>query len=226
MEFPVLTVQKREFLNRATQTYYEQLKTSNVAIDYLKSRGFDGESTRSLKLGFVQEPVENHQQMEGMLAIPFITPTGVVAIRFRRISGDGNKYHQETGPSSPLYNVRDFHRPEPFVALCEGEFDAAVLSALVGVPAVGLPGTGQWAKQGKFWRRLFMDYDRVFVVMDPDDSGQKAAALIMKAIPNAVNIILPFDVNDTFLTHGKEFLLKELGLWKEPADLTVASSVT
>lgn len=215
MEFPVLTVQKREFLNRATQTYYEQLKTSNEAIDYLKSRGFDGEATRALKLGYVRAPVENHQQMAGMLSIPYVTPTGVVAIRFRRIEGEGAKYHQETGSFSPLFNVRDFHRSEPYIALCEGEFDGGVLSQLVGVPAVAMPGTGQWVKQGKFWRRLFMDYDKVFVVMDPDDAGQKAAVQIMKAIPNGVNIILPFDVNDTFLSHGKEFLLKELGLWQE-----------
>lgn len=161
--------------------------------------------------------------MVGMLSIPYITPTGVVAIRFRRIEGEGPKYHQETGSVSPLYNVRDFHRPEPHIAVCEGEFDGGILSALVGVPAVALPGTGQWAKNGKFYRRLFMDYDKVYVIMDPDDAGQKTALQIMKQVPNAVNIILPFDVNDTFLAHGKDFILKELGLWQEQTELTLAA---
>lgn len=214
MDFPVLSPQKRESLNQATQMYYEQLKGSNEAIDYLKGRGIDGETARSFKLGFVQTPAENHDQMAGMLSIPYITPTGVVAIRFRRLGGDGNKYHQEAGAVSPLFNVRDLHKSAPHVAVVEGEFDALVMSALVGVPAVGLAGTGQWAKRGKFYRRLLQDYDKVFVVMDPDKAGRETATAIMKAVSNAVNINLPFDVNDTFLTNGKDFILKAMGLWE------------
>lgn len=214
MDFPNLTPQRREILNTATQTYYEQLKDSNEAIDYLKGRGFDGEAVKKLRFGFVGDPLESHREMAGMVSIPFITPTGTVAVRFRRVAGEGNKYHQETGSLSPLFNVRDFHRSEPYIAICEGEFDGAVLSALVGVPCVGLPGVGQWNKSGKIYRRLFQDYDKVFVIMDPDDAGQKAAVQIVKAIPNAVNILLPFDLNDTFLAYGKDYILKELGLWK------------
>lgn len=161
--------------------------------------------------------------MAGMVSIPFITPTGTVAIRFRRVTGEGNKYHQETGSLSPLYNVRDFHRPEPHVAICEGEFDGGILSALVGVPGVGLPGVGQWAKNGKIYRRLFQDYDKVFVIMDPDDAGQKTAVSIVKAIPNAVNVVLPFDVNDTFLAYGKDYILKELGLWQTKMESPLAA---
>lgn len=223
MEFPNLTPQRREILNTATQTYYEQLKNSSEAIEYLKGRGFDGGACKKLRFGFVGEPLENHKQMAGMLSIPFVTPTGTVAIRFRRIAGDGNKYHQETGSVSPLYNVRDFHRPEPYIAICEGEFDGGVLSGLVEVPAIGLPGVGQWSKNGKIYRRLFQDYDKVFVIMDPDDSGQKVAVQIVKSIPNAVNIVLPFDVNDTFLAYGKEYILKELGLWQAMKESPMAA---
>lgn len=214
MDFPVLSPHKRESLNQATQMYYEQLKTSNDAIDYLKGRGIDGEAARSFKLGFVQEPAENHDQMVGMLSIPYITPSGVVAVRFRRLEGEGNKYHQEAGFISPLFNVRDLHRPEPYVAICEGEFDTLVMSALCGVPAVGMAGTGQWSKRGRFYKRLLLDYDKVFVVMDPDKAGRETATAILKVVSNAVNINLPFDVNDTFLTNGRDSILKAMGLWE------------
>jgi 5S rRNA maturation endonuclease (ribonuclease M5) len=156
--------------------------------------------------------------MVGMLSIPFITPTGVSALRFRRISGNGNKYHQEGASYTPLFNVRDFHRSEPYIALDEGEFDTSIMSGLVGVPAVGLPGCGQWNKNGKYYKRLFQDYDKVFVLMDPhdkDDKGQQTAKAICRTLPNAVNIVLPEDVNDTYLLHGREFILKEMGLWEE-----------
>lgn len=216
MDFPRISPLKRDFLNAATQTYYEALKSSEVATEYLKGRGITGDAARHHRLGFVAEPCENHDEMVGMLSIPFITPTGVSALRFRRITGSGHKYHQEGASVSPLFNVRDLHRPEPYIALCEGELDGVVMSSLVGVPAVALAGTGQWMKQGKFYKRLLMDYDKVFVVMDPhdkDDAGQKTAKLIMRSVPNAVNIILPEDVNDTFLQFGREFILKEMGLW-------------
>lgn len=214
MEFPTLTPQKREALEQATRTYYEQLKQSNEAIDYLKGRGIDGATAKVFRLGFVADPEDNHDQMVGMLAIPFITPTGVAAIRFRRISGEGNKFHQEAGCLSPLFNVRDLHRPEPYIAFCEGEPDTIVMSGLVGVPAIGLAGTGQWKLRGRFYKRLLMDYDKVFVVMDPDKAGRETATAIMKSVPNAVNIILPFDINDTYLAHGRDYILKELGLWQ------------
>lgn len=217
LEFPRVSPAKREFLNSATQNYYDQLKSSPVALDYVKSRGFTGEMVRDFKFGYVGEPLENHGDMVGMLCIPYITPTGVSALRFRRIEGDGHKYHQESGTYTPLYNVRDLHRPQPYIAFQEGEFDSAVMSALVGVPAVGLPGLGQWEKNGRFYRRILQDYDTVFVCMDTDDKGegQRTAGKILRALPNGVNIKLPYDTNDTFLTLGREFILKEMGLWEE-----------
>lgn len=188
-----------------------------MAQEYLKGRGITGDAAKHHRLGYVAEPLENHDEMVGMLCIPFSTPTGVSALRFRRISGSGNKYHQEGATFTPLFNVRDFHRPEPYIALCEGEFDGVVMSSLVGVPAVSLAGLGQWSKNGKIYRRLFLDYDKVFVVMDTDDKGegQKAATAIQRTLENSVNIKLPFDVNDTFLANGKDFILKEMGLWQD-----------
>lgn len=217
---------KREFLNHAAQTYYSYLPGS-PAIEYLKKRGITGEAARDFKLGYVKEPLENHDEMVGMLCIPFITPTGVSALRFRRIEGSGHKYHQELGTYTPLFNVRDLHRQETYIAFCEGELDGLVMSALVGVPAIAVPGLGQWAKNGKFYRRVLQDYERVFVCMDTDDKGegQKTAGSIMRALPNGVNIKLPFDVNDTYLQYGREFILKELGLWDESSETQLSVSL-
>lgn len=214
MDFPRLTPQRRDFLETATAKYAEALKGSTSAIEFLKTRGITGEVAQHFRFGFVLDPLENHDQMQGMLSIPYVTPTGVTAIRFRRLSGDGHKYHQEAGSFSPLFNVRDLHRPERYLAICEGELDAVIMSGMVGVPAVAIPGTGQWNKRGKFYRRLLQDFEKVFVVMDPDKPGQEIAPAIMKAVPNPVNIVLPEDVNDTFVAKGREFILGELGLWE------------
>lgn len=222
MDFPKVTPLRREFLESATTSYQTALKHSSVCIDFLQSRGISGEVARDFRLGYVSEPLENHDGMQGMLSIPYVTPTGVSAIRFRRIQGEGHKYHQESGSFSPLFNVRDLHRPERYLAICEGELDAVVMSGLVGVPAVAIPGTGQWGKRGKFYSRLMQDYDKIFVVMDPDKPGQEIVPAIAKLVPNPVNIVLPADVNDTFLKEGAEFIRKELGLC-EPYRLSLSA---
>lgn len=213
MDFPKVTPQRREFLENATASYASTLADS-PAVDFLKGRGIDGPTAQRFRLGYVESPLENHDQMQGMLSIPYVTPTGVTAIRFRRISGEGHKYHQETGSFSPLFNVRDLHRPERYLAICEGELDAIVMSGMVGVPAVAIPGTGQWGKRGKFYCRLLQDYDKIFIVMDPDKAGQDIVPGIVKLVPNTVNIVLPMDVNDTFIRDGAERILKEMGLWE------------
>lgn len=222
MDFPKVTPIRRDFLEHATALYATALRDSPVAVDFLKSRGISGDVAQRFRLGVVHEPLENHDQMHGMLSIPYITPTGVTAIRFRRLEGDGHKYHQETGSFSPLFNVRDLHRPEPYLAICEGELDAVIMSGMVGVPAVAIPGTGQWGKRGKFYARLMQDYSKIFVVMDPDKAGQEVVPGIMKMIANPVNIVLPMDVNDTFIRDGVEGIKRELGLWENVPELLSA----
>ena len=211
MDFPKLSAQRRDFLSRATETYYAQLPGSS-GVEYLKTRGLSGGVAQSFRLGYVRESLEGHEATVGMMAIPFLTPSGTTAMRFRRIEGDGHKYHQESGTFSPLFNVRDLHRPEEYLAVCEGELDTVVMSGLVGVPAIGLAGVGNWNKHGKVYARLLQDYGRVFVVMDPDDDGQKTAKAITKVASEPTNIILPADVNQTYLDYGRDFIRKAMGL--------------
>lgn len=219
MDFPQLTATRREFLERATAAYHaalmdkEDLELGHPGRKYLWERGFTPEAIRYFRLGYVAEPLEGHDWFAGRLAIPYITPSGVSAIRFRRIDGtEERKYDQELGSLVPLFNVRDLHRPESYVAICEGELDTITMSALCGVPAVGLGGVEQWSSKGDIYRRLFEDYQKVFVVMDPDDAGQKIARAIVRVLSDPTNVVLNADVNDTYLLQGPEHIRKALGL--------------
>lgn len=212
MELPRLSSQRREFLAEATERYAETLVDS-AAAEYLNTRGISVEVAESFQLGFVRDPVEGHERFRGRLAIPYVTPSGVSMIRFRGITEDFDpKYDQEKGQRTPLFNVRDLHESAPWIAICEGELDAVVMSGVVGVPAVGIPGVDHWNKNGAIWGRLFQDYETVYVVLDPDKAGRDLLPEVVKRVENPVVIELPADVNDTYLQNGADFVRDLLGL--------------
>jgi len=185
----------------------------SAAEEYLNTRGIPVEVAQRFQLGYVADPLEGHERFRGRLSIPYLTPSGVVGMRYRSLEKDGDpKYDSEAGQRTALYNVQDLHRSEPWIAICEGELDALVMSGVVGVPAVGVPGVEHWTKKGSIWGRLFQDYQTVFVVMDPDKAGKKALQEVVRRVENPVVIDLPADVNDTVLKHGPSLVLEKMGL--------------
>lgn len=211
MDLPKLSVQRRELLAQATERYSEAL-VGSAAEEYLNSRGIPVEVAQRFQLGFVSDPLEGHERFRGRLAIPYLTPTGPVGMRYRALGDEEPKYDSEAGQRTALFNVRDLHRSEPWIAVCEGELDTVVMSGVVGVPAIGIPGVEHWNKSGSVWSRLLQDYETVFIVMDPDKAGQKAVKQIAAMVENPVVIDLPADVNDTVQDKGAEYVLEQMGL--------------
>lgn len=211
MDLPRLTPQRRALLAEATERYSEALEGSEAA-EYLEDRGISLEVAQSFQLGVVAEPLEGHERFRGRIAFPYLTPSGTVGMRFRRFDGRDPKYDSDQGQRTGLYNVRDLHKSDPWIAICEGEPDTVVMSKIVGVPAVGIPGVEHWIKKGGIWGRLFQDYESVFVVMDPDEAGRKIIREITSQVENPVVIDLPSDVNDTVNEFGADWLLQQMGL--------------
>lgn len=215
MDLPRLTPQRRALLTEATERYSEALEGSEAA-DYLEGRGFTLEVAQSFQLGFVADPLEGHERFRGRIAIPYLTPSGTVGMRFRYAHDDlaenENKYDSDQGQRTALYNVPDLHKTDPWIAICEGEPDTWTMSGVVGVPAVGIPGVKHWLQKGAVWGRLFQDYESVFVLMDPDEAGRKIIREITDQVENPIVIDLPADVNDTVKKKGADWLLHQMGL--------------
>lgn len=213
-ELPRLSAQRRALLAQATERYAGTYSGS-PADEYLAGRGLSERTAASFQLGYVENPIEGHERFSGRLAIPYLTPAGVVGMRFRKLvllEDDDEKYSQEKAVRTGLYNVLDLHKSEPWIAVCEGELDTMVMSALVGVPAVGIPGVDHWSTNGSTWARLLQDYDTVFVCVDPDKAGRKIQGDIARRVENPVVIELPADVNDTVIKHGAPWVLEKMGL--------------
>ncbi len=66
------------------------------------------EIARLARLGVVAEPEVGHEQYQGRLAIPYVTKSGVVDLRFRSLNPAVEpKYMGLTGADTKMYNVLD-----------------------------------------------------------------------------------------------------------------------
>lgn len=200
---------QKSWLGNLADRYHAAL--DEKTLSYLAARGIDRDAAAGYRLGLVADPDPAHQQYVGRLSIPFITPTGVVYMRFRCLEdhdcGDHfhGKYEGVSGDSTHLYNVISLHVSEDTVAVTEGELDA-LISSEAGMPAVGVPGATNWKP---FYYRLFDDYERVIIVGDGDKAGREFVASLARNLPNSIRRPMPdgYDVNSYVLEHGPDAYL-------------------
>lgn len=197
-------------MEKATSLYQNSLR---LAGDYLLERGIDPAEAKRYRLGVVEEPYsETHEQYVGRLAIPYLTPTGVVSLRFRTL-GNGTKYLSMPGDKGFLYNVSALVGGGDTIAVCEGELDALIVTEYAGVPAVGLPGVHLWKPA---YDRCFAGFRHVLAVGDGDAAGESMIDALDEHLENLVPRQMPtgMDCNEFFLEEGPEalrdFLLKGL----------------
>ena len=192
---------QKELLGKATERYKENIYR---AEDYLRSRGIPLEVARLASLGVVEEPEVGHEQYIGRLAIPYITKTGVVDLRFRSLNPAVEpKYMGLTGAETKMYNVLDIEKANDFIGVCEGELDTVTMSGCVGIPCIGVPGANSWKKH---YTRLLADFERVFVFADGDQPGTEFARSLARELPVTI-IQLPegHDVNSMYVQEGAEY---------------------
>lgn len=207
-----LGTEQRRLLADATEIYNLHLiagtsPCSTSALEYLAGRGLDGLISR-YQLGVVAEPRPGHERMAGRVSIPYLTPAGVIGIKFRCTEHDDCKAHKcpkylySEGGSTFLFNARAVLAARASVVICEGEFDAMAVSGLAGIPAVGYPGADTWARN-EHWPRVFAGLE-VVVVADGDAPGLKAAQTVAKSIPDSRLVVLPDgeDSNSLILKEG------------------------
>lgn len=226
----------RTFLGEATETYYLSLQGSAI-VPYLKTRALSGVSAQSFKLGAVESPLPGHEIYSGMMAIPYLTRSGTVTMRFRAIppvsfwepfdlntpdglnearealkdwKPEGPKYRSVPGDEPRIFNPNDLCRREPFVCIAEGEFDA-ITANQAGLPAIGIAGVNGWRD---FFARAFAGYDVVYILCDNDDKGQGLVfgEKVAAQVANSRIVLMPegHDVNSFVMAEGPDALKARL----------------
>lgn len=203
-----LSKSQRELLARATENYAGSL---SEALPYLASRGITEETARTFRLGFVANPETGHELYQGKLAIPYLTPSGVIDMRFRSLNADsGPKYLSRPGASTHIYNIGALSQDTEMLVVCEGEIDT-IIATQVGFTAVGLPGANNWKP---FYSRVLDGWDKIMLFCDGDNAGREMAKTISRELDNVFPVFMPDnqDVNDVFLAEGAEGLRKRVGV--------------
>jgi len=189
--------EQKVFYEQAASQYQRDLSSDTAAQDYLKGRGIGPELAGLFRLGSVQSPLLGHENYRSRLAIPYITPGGVVNFTFRCIENhvckDVVRYVDDKGKEHTcrkylaadgertLFNVGDFKREGNALYVCEGEIDTLTLSAC-GFPSIGIPGVKNWKAH---YTRCFADYvdgGQLFCVADGDAAGAGMARFLSQEI--------------------------------------------
>lgn len=183
------------------------------AAAYLAARGITEQAAKHFRLGYVAVPEIGHEQYVGRIVIPYLTPTGVVDVRFRSTETDvagGFKYLGRPGAELMLYNVNAFNDDTEVICVTEGEFDC-IAATMAGLTAVSCPGANGWKP---FYARAFADYRRVLVLADGDSAGRELGKKIAQSVDVAVVVSMPdgLDVNDVVLQRGADGLRKMVGM--------------
>jgi DNA primase len=149
----------------------------------------------------------------GRLAIPYLTRSGVVTLRFRALDDNTTpKYLSLPRDVGRIYNTQAFFwRQSPRIAITEGEMDALTVYEFAGIPAVGLQGASAWRP---IYRRCFAGYQDILVVGDGDEAGRKFTDRIVAELENSRPVYMADgeDCNSIFTAEGPEGLAHALGI--------------
>ena len=192
--------EQKRLLEQATSHYQQAV---NLAEGYLVNRGLSLQDAEYFRLGVVHQPLVGHEAYEGRLAIPYITPAGVVDLRFRAINHEEPKYVSLPGSETRLYNVNALFKATDWIAVCEGEIDTITLTKL-GIPAVGVPGVKN-IKSHHY--RILADFQRIYVFADGDPAGKEFTKELARKVSGVTPIAIPEgeDVNSLFTKQGSDW---------------------
>ena len=187
-------------------------------LEYLEGRGISDEVAARFQLGTVTGPIAGHEHHEGWLSIPYITALDLcVGFKFRRLDEGKPKYGSPLGQKSHLYNVADICKLSSRIVVCEGELDTVIVSGVLSMPAVGVPGVAAWKNH---FSKLFNGYDVIYIVGDNDvkedgtNPGAEFSRRVAGEVMNGTIVQLPpnMDITDYYLANGADATKHLLGV--------------
>ena len=149
----------------------------------------NADTVKAYRLGVVIEPMPGDERFTGWLSIPYLTPRGVKAIRFRNLVTDEPKIGQHNGQPGRLFNTAAYFSDSSVIGIAEGEIDALVATERLGLPTIGIPGVSMWTAHKGIWSPLFKNFRSVLVLRDGDQAGKDMADAITESLKLRARVI-------------------------------------
>ena len=152
-------------------------------IGYLTRHGISFNVAQNYQLGLVIDPVNGDERFAGTLSIPYLTPRGIKAMRYRSlVDGDGPKYNTAKGQKPRLYNTKAYFAANDTIGLSEGEIDSIVATETLGIATMGIPGCQAWQSNEDIWLPLFRDYTQIIIFIDGDSAGDGLGSRLVDSL--------------------------------------------
>lgn len=161
-------------------------------------------------LGVVEDPLPGHEAYKGRLAIPYITPSGVVDIRFRGMYNEDPKYMGLVGAKTTMFNTQACFVADKYICVTEGEFDCIMMTVKTIHPTIGIPGANNWKPH---YAKILDDFDTVIVLADGDAAGLEFGKKISRELGNVNIVSMPEgeDVNSVIIKKGSDWIDERIG---------------
>jgi len=217
---------EKSLLAGTAAEYHKQLLSPEGSEHYrylTETRKLSRETIERFRLGVVlgSDVSPTNETVRGFISIPYLSPTGVLSMRFRRPpeSDAPMKYFSPKGTKTRVFNTNALLDPGHWIAICEGEFDT-IAATQCGIPAIGIPGVQSWAG---YMRNMLSGFSRVIVMADNDDKngeGLKFAEMVAEQLDEVKIILAPkgHDVNSTLVELGPAGLRAHFGVGKHNND--------
>lgn len=130
---------------------------------------------KQLPLDFLRELglTQYTYQSTPAVRIPYRDRDGAeTAVRYRiGLEGTGERFRWTKGSKVTLYGLDrlNSYEREPAILLVEGESDAQT-ALYHGIPAIGLPGAGNWKEDRD--AEKFDGFERIDIIIEPDSGGE------------------------------------------------------
>ena len=154
----------------------QQHSNGATVAEYAAAKQLSVEVLKSLKI------VDLHLQGTPAIKIPYFDREGnETAVRFRKAivktEGADERFSWRKGSKTSLYGLWRL-KPSDYIVVCEGESDCHTLWSH-GIPALGLPGAGNWNEQRD---AAHLDgIPKIYVVVEPDRGGETVKAAFAKS---------------------------------------------
>lgn len=211
-------IENRGFSERIIEEYklgYAPPGKKTLLKDYLILRGYTMTEIIKSKIANGGSGENNNDYFSnfggGYITFPDWLYGGVVDIQGRAFPDKSPKYLTRKGEIKHLYNEGALRKEKVF--LCEG-IPNTLTMLQSGFNACGIYGTGGFKEE---WVDKFEKVKKVFIFMDPDDPGRKAAlkiATILGAKSRIITLSEPNstqDINDYFINTCK----RDIEIFKE-----------